>query len=353
MQTIISGIQQIGIGVRDADEAWKWYRKFLGADVPVFQDEAVADLMLPYTDGQSHKRYAILALNMQGGGGFEIWQYKSRTPQPPSFSPHLGDTGLFAAKIKCRNAADTHRFFVEQRQRVLSPVCTDTDGKPYFFAEDPYGNLFQFVESDNWFQKQAGKYTGGTYGALLGVTNIEKTTSFFCDILGYDIVLFDGEKKFQSFANISGGEGKFRRALLSHSQKRQGAFSRLLGDSQIELVQALDRTPRKIFENRLWGDLGLIHLCFDVQGMDALKTRCASLGHPFTVDSGSSFDMGEAAGRFTYIEDPDGTLIEFVETHKVPIFKKIGWYLSLRNRDLTKPLPSWMVKALGLNRKKD
>jgi hypothetical protein len=62
--------------------------------------------------------------------------------------------------------------------------------------------------------------------------------------------------------------------------------------------------------------------------------------------------MGEAAGHFSYIEDPDGTLIEFVETHKVPILKKINWYMDLRNRDPKKSLPTWMVRALGFNRVK-
>ena len=63
--------------------------------------------------------------------------------------------------------------------------------------------------------------------------------------------------------------------------------------------------------------------------------------------------MGEAAGHFTYIEDPDGTLIEFVETHKIPIAKKINWYLDLKKRNPEKALPKWMLKALGLNRVKD
>ena len=63
--------------------------------------------------------------------------------------------------------------------------------------------------------------------------------------------------------------------------------------------------------------------------------------------------MGEAAGHFSYIEDPDGTLIEFVETHKIPILKKIGWYLDLTKRDALRPLPRWMLKSMGLNRKKD
>ncbi|GAF77410.1 unnamed protein product, partial [marine sediment metagenome] len=72
-----------------------------------------------------------------------------------------------------------------------------------------------------------------------------------------------------------------------------------------------------------------------------------------TVDSSKSFDMGEAAGHFSYIEDPDGTLIEFVETHKVPVIKKIGWYINLKKNPPEKALPGWMVKTLRFNRVKD
>jgi hypothetical protein len=81
MKRIISGIQQVGIGVANADEAFRWYRKIFGTDIVVFKDAATASLMKPYTGQQSHERYAILALNMQSGGGFEIWQYTSRTPK--------------------------------------------------------------------------------------------------------------------------------------------------------------------------------------------------------------------------------------------------------------------------------
>ncbi|MEM7658816.1 MAG: VOC family protein, partial [Bacteroidota bacterium] len=68
---------------------------------------------------------------------------------------------------------------------------------------------------------------------------------------------------------------------------------------------------------------------------------------------GKEFDMGEAAGSFSYIEDPDGTLIEFVETFKLPQIKKIGWYLDMRKRNPAKPLPNWMLKTLGFGRVKD
>jgi catechol 2,3-dioxygenase-like lactoylglutathione lyase family enzyme len=353
---VISGIQQIGIGVKNVAEAWKWYRKYFGMDIKVFEESATAGLMLPYTGGQPQKRHAVLALNLNGGGGFEIWQYTDRVPQPPAFEPVLGDLGIFSAKIKARDIYKTHAWFTSEKLNV-SAVATDPDGRSHFFLTDPYNNIFQVIESQNWFGNEK-KFTGSVYGAVIGVTNIEESLKVYADILGYDKVVYDKKGAFADLASLKGGNGNFRRVLLKNSKPRVGAFSRLFGDSEIELVQAEGTEPRKIFEGRFWGDLGFIHLCYDIRGMEALNTECAKRGFPFTVDSfahhkGNSFDMGEAAGHFSYIEDPDGTLIEFVETHKVPILKKIGWYLDLRKRNPQKHLPDWIVKTLSTSRVKD
>ncbi|NBV92780.1 MAG: VOC family protein, partial [Flavobacteriia bacterium] len=35
MADLISGIQQVGIGVTNADEAWKWYIRHFGMDIKV------------------------------------------------------------------------------------------------------------------------------------------------------------------------------------------------------------------------------------------------------------------------------------------------------------------------------
>ena len=53
---IISGIQQMGIGVKNVEEAWKWYIDQFGMDCRIFEDEAVAELMLPYTGGEQRKQ---------------------------------------------------------------------------------------------------------------------------------------------------------------------------------------------------------------------------------------------------------------------------------------------------------
>jgi catechol 2,3-dioxygenase-like lactoylglutathione lyase family enzyme len=356
-EKIISGIQQIGIGITDLMEAWKWYFDVFGVDIRVFEDETIAELMLPYTGGSPQKRHAALAFNLQGGGGFEIWQYTGRTPQHAGFDILLGDYGIFAAKIKCKDIDATYDLYLSKQIDVLNRPQAGPDGMKRFFVRDLYGNHFQLVEGAHWY-KDEKKLTGGTYGTIIGVSDIDESLKVYKDILEYDQVVYDEEGIFDDLKMLPGGDHRFRRILLTHSKPREGGFSPLLGDSKIELLEVKDRSPQKIYKNRYWGDPGFIHLCFDIRGMEALRQECTEKGFGFKIDSydrqnlNNSFDMGDAAGHFAYIEDPDGTLIEFVETHKVPVIKKLGWYIRLNKKDAHKPLPNWLIKALSFNRVK-
>ncbi|MCF8299018.1 MAG: VOC family protein [Saprospiraceae bacterium] len=351
MHKMITGIQQIGVGVSKPDEALKWYIDKFGMDIKIFDDEAVAGLMLPYTGGQAWNRRAILAFNMQSGGGFEVWLHTQRTPLAPKFEVKLGDYGIFITKIKSQNVKAVYDDYKTRNIEILGELTKTPNGEDHFYVKDPYNNIFEIVHDDYKFMDD-NKLTAGVSGCVIGVSDIEKSLTVYQYILGYDKVVYDVEDKFEEFSSISGGNEKFRRVLLRHSKERKGPFSKLYGPTQIELVQLIDKKGEKIFKDRFWGDLGFIHLCFDIIGMNDLRTECESKGFPFVADSRNSFDMGDAAGHFSYIEDPDGTLIEFVETTRVPILKKIGWYLNLEKRTPGKPLPNWMVKALKMNRVK-
>ncbi len=348
----ISGIQQIGIGVSDLKEAWNWYIDIFGMDCRIFEEEAEAKLMLPYTGNKPQKRHAVLAINLQGGSGFEVWQYKGRDPQPIKEEIRLGDTGILGCKMKVRNIQEAHTFFKGKGTVILNDPSTDPSDQKTFFMKDPFGNLFQITESNDWFMN-TDHISGGPCGAIIGVTDINRARKLYSDILGYDRVVFDTTGTFSDLAGLPGGKENIRRVLLTTSLPFRGPFSRIFGRSMIELIST-DRPGKNTYEGRFWGDPGFIHICFDIKGMDQLKKVCREKGFPFTVDSkeshkGNSFDMGEAAGHFSYIEDPDGTLIEFVETLKMPVMKKLGWYLNLANRK-PEPLPDWILKMLRFSR---
>ena len=345
----ISAIQQVGVGTADFRKSWNWYIENFGFDIKILEDDTVAERMLPYTGGCAQKRHACIAVNLQGGSGLEIWQYSERTPQKANFKISVGDIGIFAAKIKCKDVEAFQKDFKASWNKC-SPVTKDPSGTPCFFVEDPFGNTFQIIERKDVFISDH-KLCGGVVGAFVGVSDMEKSIKFYQEVLGYDRIIYDETGKFGGWSIMPASEENYRRVLLSRSEKPSGAFSGLLGDNTLELVQALDHTPRKIYEGRFWGDPGFIQICYDVIGMKALGEFTASKGYPFTVDScpdGERFDMGEASGHFTYIEDPDGTLIEFVETHKVPVAAKLGLYIDMDKRNPHKKLPKFLFRMMGL-----
>lgn len=341
---LISGIQQIGVGIPDVYAAKRWYRDAFCMAAQVFDSKGSADLMIDYTGGKVESRHAVLSLNMAGGGGMEIWQYTSKVPVKPTVQPRYGDLGIFACRIKSPDVSKAHAVLADKGAKTIH---YNPEGLPTFWIDDPWGNPFQVVQGHDWFKPKA-QHTGGVYGAVIGVSDIEKSIPFYRDLFGLTEQVYDVTGNFDDIPET----GMFRRVLLRKRAAGAGAFGRLIGGMEIELVQSLDRSATKIFEGRHWGDAGFIHLCFDVLDIKTLKAKLEEAGHPFTVDSGETFEMGEGSGRFAYCEDPDGTLIEMVETHKVPIMKKIGWYLILKNRDPQKPLPDWMVGMLALSKVK-
>ena len=87
--------------------------------------------------------------------------------------------------------------------------------------------------------------------------------------------------------------------------------------------------------------------------MRALEKHCNALGFPFTVDSckgDEHFEMGEASGHFTYVEDPDGTLIELVEAHKLTILKRPHLYINMLKRNREKAFPKLFFRMMGMNK---
>ena len=253
--------------------------------------------------------------------------------------PALGDLGIFCVKLKSSHVAGL-------ALNLGITTSTAPNGDTVAYLKDPYGNQLQLVPDTSWFNKKPD-HTGGVLGTVIGVSDMEQSLKLYRDVLGINETVYDETGIFPDFENLNGGKNEVRRVLLRKTQKPRGAFYKLFGNIEIELVQLAQGKGNVIMEGRSWGDLGYIHLCFDTLDMEAFKKKAHQAGFPFTVDSGSTFKMSDAGGRFSYIEDPDGALLEFVETHKVPVMKKLGIFINLQKRGMLKPLPDWMISTLG------
>ena len=140
MKKQICGIQQLGIGVPDVAEAWKWYHENFGYQIKIVDADGVAERMLPYTGGKPQPRRSAITINIRGGGGFEIWQPKGRDLNWFCGDVRLGDLGILAGKIKARNVDEVYSAFVSRKLDVLTPVSISPCGRKSFypipFSED-------------------------------------------------------------------------------------------------------------------------------------------------------------------------------------------------------------------------
>lgn len=348
----INGLQHIGVSVRDMDASLKFYRKFFGLDIPFFDSVQPAPLMDYYTRNSTITKRASMVMNLQGGCAIEVLHPTSFKPSPAINPVNTGDLGIFMTQIKCRDIQKSYDFCRKENAPALSEMYKDYAGRKTFYINDPDGNIWQFLQGDNWYT-DSKHHSGGVVGCSVGVSDINKAMKLYSGILGFDKVVSDNSGVFEDWNSLPGGNEKYRRVLLTQSQQPGGGFAKITGNTYIELVQALDRKPNFIFENRIWGDLGFAHIGFDVKGMPALGEDLAKAGYGFTCDSKNALSMGQTKVHCTYIHDDDHTLIEMIEVYKVPIMEKWGIFLNVEKRDPLKPLPDLMLKALRFARIKD
>lgn len=353
MNYVIHGIQHLGVAVPEHETAWKWYRKYFGLDVPFFNDEANADLMTIYTGDKVISKRAAMVLNLKGGAAMEVICPSTFKARHADVVHQVGDLGIYIGWVKTPDVKKSFEFFKGNGVELLSDIVKLPNGWDTFYIKDLNGLIYQIIPANDFYTSHHCP-NGGTAGCTIGVSDMQKAIDFY-KILGYDKVVYDKSGLFDDWSGLPGGNGQFRRVLLTQENQSSGGFAKLIGKTYIELTQDLsDRKPVKIFEGRIWGDIGFAHLGFDVRNMEEIGKVLDAAGHGFTCDTKDVLSMGESTKvHCTYTEDPDGALIELIEVYKIPILEKWGIYLNVEKRPFSKPLPSMMLKALKFVRVKD
>ena len=132
------------------------------------------------------------------------------------------------------------------------------------------------------------------------VRDLERSLRFYCDGLGFE--------KAESHA--IGPE--FARLMDLDDVSVTTQFIRR-GTTAIELLAFADPAPLGDGTRRPVHRLGLTHLSFRVQDLQATLQRLVDLGGAVVESSRTTIELGGTALQFVYCTDPDGVRVELMD----------------------------------------
>ena len=133
-------------------------------------------------------------------------------------------------------------------------------------------------------------------------SDLERSTRFYCDVLGFH-ELFTVELG-PEVAPTMEVDGRFRSRLLARD------------DLRLELLCWIEPVARGDGRRRPMDLLGLTHLCFRVDDVDALDEMAAAAEraggavHRTTRSVQDGMGVGGAPVKTMYLTDPDGVRVE-------------------------------------------
>jgi lactoylglutathione lyase len=132
------------------------------------------------------------------------------------------------------------------------------------------------------------------------VSDLDRSLRFYCGALGFE----------KAESHEIGRE--FARLMDLDDVSVTSQFIRR-GPTAIELLAFHEPAPEGDGARRPVHRLGLTHLSFRVQDLDATLQRISELGGAVVDSSRTTIDFGGTALRFVYCTDPDGVRVELMD----------------------------------------
>jgi len=343
---MINGIQHIGIGVVNRDKTYNFYNNALGFSVPMSKNTGKCTGMLPVI-GKDEERNVIISLNPHGGGLIEIFQYITKTPLPIPDEVDFSYNGFLFFGVKVKNiekSLDTISKFNGEavtHSNYFTPMKDHNWNAAIFRDLDGiYGMALEYPESNIGYGSGKSKIGGVEYVGI-GVSHLKESIDFYSNILGYDDIIYTYEGNCPEWDTILGKGRKIKRALLRKSSKPHGLFRHFLGGGMIELIEVEGNKKKHNYEKRNWGDIGFMEVCFDVSNINETLEELTKNGAKVIIPPHTQYMGLNTNATFSYIKDPDGSMLEFADIASLPVP-----YFMIRT--LVNPLVIGLAKRLRI-----
>ncbi len=330
---MISGFQHVGMGVRDMDRTYGFYKRVMGFKLKL-NDHQRYEKEMEQIIGDLVEMRILMAMNVAGGGAIELVQHTSTPCRELAEPAEWGDIGVLEVGFKAFKLDELHARMTAQGVDFLTPVRTmelsEGGSVRYTYLRDPDGLLIQLVEEPGGRRPMVG----GVVHAAIGVSDLDKARDFYSRIAGFDRLVHYSEE-VPGLEEVTGGK-KTAMAIL----KQPGGLPAnlpVIEAGAVKLVHTPEYHGKRLFEGRRWGDLGCMEMALDVTGLrevyeGMLAAGAESYCPPTRIDMGSG-----SIGSFAYVKDPDGNILELVDVEKV-------MFVSPR---IMKNVLVWPLKAAG------
>ena len=144
----------------------------------------------------------------------------------------------------------------------------------------------------------------------IGVRDVDASYKFYRDILGFRIVFFDAKNvmvpdlSIESYSRDKEHQFEIRMFFALHP----------MGGAGLEFAQFRHVEPVPPVKDVTLGDIGYVELAIRVNRLEEFCSNLQPLGINLLTPILEKNWMDGATRKYTYIRDPDGTLIQLVET---------------------------------------
>lgn len=301
----------------DAEKTFAFYRDVLGIELassPFVGAGAPPEGIRSVADSRSDE----LVANLTNTPGARFRTVFMRAPNTP-FGLELSEFFDIERSGRVANAWDPGAsrlmFAVRDLDAVVAklraraaPIVTlgaapvETVAGRAILARDPDGYLVELWQAPP--TQIAAAASGEVIGTAIGITvaDLDRAMTFYRDLLGFDL----GERR-------SAGATELRLNGLASGELTTLATS-IPGSGAAVHFSAFrvprDAPPANPFRWRIQ-DLGAPQFQLQVVGLDALLERTAAAGYGFLSVGGRPIQR--PFGRFVFVIDADGVLVEYVE----------------------------------------
>lgn len=332
---MITALQHVGVGVRNAPATFEFYKKYMGFSLQVSDHtmklEGGGGLLEKPTEVRT-----LLAMNWHGGGMLELFENRSEPIVGASRPATWADIGYLELGLKAFRLDDLVEALKRRGLRFLGPILELDQGEGALersiYLRDPEGLVIQLVEEPGepapgvggvrhvaapgvgGVRHVAAPGVGGVRHVAVGVSDLAASRAFWGEGLGFTRTVGRYRGCPAGMNEVTGGlEAEI--LTLQHPGEARSNFPSL-EKAMVKLVHVPGRARPRLSDGLPPIHAGLIEVSLDLVDYQETAARLAAAGIKLLVPFKKVSPGPGASAQLAYTRDPDGNLVELLEVTK-------------------------------------